>query len=79
MTRIDKMAKIEINEVAAILDDLMPDEETAKMFGISYMSHGEGVQLMVRSTKSKDEEEDNIALVGTTEKFGQTFYVYQCL
>lgn len=79
MTRIYKMPDIKIDEVAPILDDLMPDEATAKMFGITYTSHGEGVQLKISSTKSRDEDEDNITLIGTTEKFGQTFYVYQCL
>ncbi|MBE0515714.1 hypothetical protein [Sulfurimonas sp.] len=69
------MVKVKIEEFESMLEDLMPDEATARTFGISNTSYGADSRLKITSVKVA--EEDGLTFVGTTERFGQLFYIYQ--
>lgn len=71
-----KMRKVTLEQLESILEDIVPDEESAEAFGVSYALLDQSSRLKISCVKIQDDEE--VIFIGIAERFGRMFYFYQC-
>ena len=75
-TRMKKMSRVTLEQLESILEDIVPDEESAEAFGVSYVSLDQSSHLKISCSKIQDS--DRVVFVWAAERFERMFYFYQC-
>lgn len=70
------MSKVTLEQLESILEDIVPDEESAEAFGVSYALLDQSSRLKISCSKTQDSYA--IVFVGSAERFERMFYFYQC-
>lgn len=63
------MSKVTLEQLESILEDIVPDEESAEAFGVSYTTIDQNRRLKISCVKIQDDEE--VIFIGIAERVWQ--------